>query len=202
MKNVLVVKTSIRGDEGNSSKLADKMAQAWADHYPHDKLTSRSLNQSAIPHLSATAYAAMPLAVDKRSAEQQSEMALSDLLTSEFLAADVIILGMPMYNFHVPSAFKAYIDHIARLGLTFRYTASGPVGLAGDKQIIILLARGGIYWQTPNDTQTPYLKAIFGFMGISNIRFVVAEGLNISPEKCEAGMQSAAQQISDYFTST
>jgi len=200
MNKVLVIKTSIRGDEGNSSKLVEKMVSGWADHHPEDSFTTRDLTESLIPHLSATTYATMPVAVDERSAEQQAEMALSDLLTSEFLAADVIIVGMPMYNFHVPSAFKAYIDHIARLGLTFRYTATGPVGLAGGKQVIFLLARGGIYWETPNDTQTPYLKAIFAFMGIKNISFIVAEGLNISPDMCEAGMQSAAQQIDSFFS--
>ena len=200
MKNVLVIKTSIRGDEGNSSKLVDKMVQTWADHHPQHSFTTRDLNQSGIPHLSAAAYAAMPLDVAQRSTAQHAEMALSDMLTSEFLAADVIILGMPMYNFHVPSAFKAYIDHIARLGLTFRYTASGPVGLAGDKQVIILMARGGIYRDTPNDTQTPYLKAIFAFMGISKVSFIAAEGLNISADRYEAGMQSAKKQIAEFFS--
>lgn len=200
MKSVLAIKTSIRTSGSNSSRLVDQMVQAWAEHNPQDSFTTRDLAQSDIPHLSETAYATMPVANDQRSAEQHALMALSDQLTSEFLAADVIIVGMPMYNFHVPSAFKAYIDHIARLGLTFRYTETGPVGLAGDKQVIFLLARGGKYWGTPNDTQTPYLKAIFNFMGISNISFIAAEGLNISPAMCEAGMQSATQEIENFFS--
>tara|TARA_R110001592_G_scaffold357416_1_gene660608 strand:- start:185799 stop:186401 length:603 start_codon:yes stop_codon:yes gene_type:complete len=200
MKNVLTIKASIRATGSHSSKLVDKMVQTWAEHHPEDNFTSRDLLQSGIPHLSEAAYNTMPVADDQRSAEQREEMALSDRLTSEFLAADVIIVGMPMYNFNVPSAFKAYIDHIARPGLTFRYTATGPVGLAGDKQVIFLLARGGVYWETPNDTQTPYLKAIFSFMGVSNFNFIVAEGLNISPEKCAEGMQSATQQIDHFFS--
>ena len=143
---------------------------------------------------------AMPVAVDQRTAEQQANMALSDQLTEEFLNADVLFLGIPMYNLSIPSGFKAYIDHITRLGLTFRYTAEGPIGLAGDKEVIIVLARGGIYWDTSNDTQTPYLKAILGFMGITNIKFIVAEGLKLSPEMCEAGMKSAGESIENIFT--
>ena len=200
MKNVLALKTSIRASGSNSSRLVDQMIQAWVDHNPGDTIPTRDLTHSDLPHLGEAAYASMPLTNDQRSAEQEALMALSDQLTQEFLAADVILIGMPMYNFHVPSAFKAYIDHIARPGLTFRYTETGPVGLAGDKQVIFLLARGGIYWDTPNDTQTPYLKAMFNFMGISNLRFIVAEGLNISPAMCEAGLQSATQQIYSFFS--
>ena len=199
MKNVLVIKSSIRGEQGNSTQLLNRLEQCWREKNPDHTFVTRDITQSSLPHLSVAAYMAMPVAVDERTPEQQAEMALSDLLTEEFLAADVILLGMPMYNFGIPSAFKAYIDHIARLGLTFRYTAEGPVGLAGDKEVIITLARGGLYWDTPNDTQTPYLKAIFGFMGLRDIRFIVAEGLNISPEMCEAGMKSATQEIENLF---
>ena len=200
MKNILVVKSSIRGTSGNSSKLVDKLVQRWQAHYADDTLTIRDLYESPLPHLSQASYEAMPIAVDQRSPEQQANMALSDQLTEEFLAADTLIFGIPMYNFNIPSNFKAYIDHITRIGLTFRYTAEGPEGLAGDKEAIIVLARGGIYWGTENDTQTPYLKNILGFMGITNIKFFVAEGLNINPEMCETNMQSAIDHMGTLFT--
>ncbi len=199
MRNVLVIKSSIRAD-GNSSKLVDELVQSWAEAYPEDSIIHRDLLKSPLPHLSESNYMTMPVATDERTPEQHADMALSDELTEEFLAADTLIMGIPMYNFAIPSGFKAYIDHIARLGLTFRYTAEGPVGLAGDKEVIIVLARGGIYWETKNDTQTPYLKAILGFMGLNNIKFVVAEGLNISPETYEKGMKSASADIKNLFS--
>ena len=199
MKKVLVIKSSIRGDHAHSSILADQLAHAWSEKHPNDFIIVRDLLVSPLPHLSEASYMAMPVPTDERTEQQQADMELSDLLTEEFLAADVLIMGIPMYNFAIPSVFKAYIDHIARLGLTFRYTAEGPVGLAGDKEVIIALARGGIYWDTPNDTQTPYLKAILGFMGINDIKFIVAEGLNISPEMCEASMHSAKESIDHLF---
>lgn len=198
MRKVLVIKSSIKVD-GNSSRLVDELVKRWTDAHPEDSITHRDLLHTPLPHLAESTYMTMPVQADQRTAEQEADMALSDELTDEFLAAEHIIMGIPMYNFAVPSGFKAYIDHIARLGLTFRYTAQGPVGLAGDKEVIIVLARGGIYWETKNDTQTPYLKAILGFMGIENIKFVVAEGLNISPEMYEKGMNSASAQINALF---
>ncbi len=194
MKKILVIKSSIKADS-NSSKLVDELVRGWRDAHPEDHITHRDLLKNPLPHLAESTYLTMPLASDERTAEQHAEMALSDELTEEFLEADTIIMGIPMYNFGIPSGFKAYIDHIARLGLTFRYTAEGPVGLAGDKEVIIVLARGGIYWETENDTQTPYLKAVLGFMGITNIKFAVAEGLNISPEMYDKGMKSASADI-------
>lgn len=200
MKKVLVIKSSIRGDQGNSSKLTDKLVHDWGKNNPDDTITTRDLSKSPLPHLSEETYMAMPVAPDQRTKEQQSAMELSDQLTEEFLSADTLIIGVPLYNLGIPSSFKAYIDHITRPGLTFSYTAEGPVGLAGDKKVILVLARGGIYWQTPNDTQTPYLKSILGFIGISNITYIVAEGLNINPEMCKQSMQSATKSIEDLFT--
>ena len=194
MKKILVIKSSIKADS-NSSKLVDELVRGWRDAHPEDHITHRDLLKNPLPHLAESTYLTMPVASDERTAEQHAEMALSDELTEEFLEADTVIMGIPMYNFGIPSGFKAYIDHIARLGLTFRYTAEGPVGLAGDKEVIIALARGGIYWETENDTQTPYLKAVLGFMGITNIKFAVAEGLNISPEMYDKGMKSASADI-------
>ena len=104
-----------------------------------------------------------------------------------------------MYNLGIPSSFKAYIDHIGRVGKTFRYTEKGPVGLAGDKKVMVLAARGGLYANTPADTQTPYIQSIFGYFGISDQTFVYAEGLNISPEMKEKGMAGAVAEIKALF---
>lgn len=199
MNNTLVIKSSIR-EEGNSSKIVDQLVRRWSEENPLHHIVHRDLRQTPVPHLSEGAYVTMPVAAGERTGRQQSELHLSDELTEEFLAADTLIMGVPMYNLGVPSGFKAYIDHIARPGMTFRYTQKGPVGLAGDKRVIIVLARGGIYWSTANDTQTPYLKSILGFLGMTDITFVVAEGLNISPEKYAEGMATATAEIESLFS--
>jgi FMN-dependent NADH-azoreductase len=113
----------------------------------------------------------------ERSEAQAALAKVSDTYVAQVQAADTIVLGVPMYNFGVPSALKAWIDRIARAGVTFKYTDTGPVGLLSDKKIIVAAARGGMYAGTPADTQTPYLTSFFNFLGLTDIEFVYAEGL-------------------------
>lgn len=108
-------------------------------------------------------------------------------------------LGVPMYNFGIPSVLKASIDHISHVGMTFRYTAEGPIGLVGNKKVFVLGTRGGFYSDSPNNTQTPYLKTILKFFGMDDVTFVIAEGLNISPEQKEKSMEKAQLEISRLF---
>ena len=117
------------------------------------------------------------------------------MLISEVVDADVIVMGVPMYNFGVPSVLKAYFDHIARAGITFRYTASGPVGLLEDRPVYILAARGGLYAGTPNDSQTPFIRSFLGFIGLKDVHFVYAEGLNMGDDKKENSLQEAGRAI-------
>lgn len=197
MAKILVIKSSIMGEAGNSNALVDQFTTQWRENKGDggDTVIVRDFSKNPIPHLSQQRFIAFVTPEDERSEQQKNETVLSDELVAEFLTADVIILGVPMYNFGIPSTLKAYIDHLARVGKTFRYTEKGPVGLAENKQVFVLGARGGIYAGTPNDTQTPYLKSIFGLLGVDDITFVVAEGLNISPEQKEKSMSQAKQQI-------
>jgi FMN-dependent NADH-azoreductase len=122
-------------------------------------------------------------------------VAYSDALIDELRRADVIVLGLPMYNFGVPSQLKAYFDHIARAGVTFRYTEQGPVGLLAGKKAYVFATRGGVYAGTPLDTQTGYVRDFLRFIGISDVEFVYAEGLAINPQSRESGLARASARI-------
>jgi len=123
--------------------------------------------------------------------------ALDDALIAEIQAADVVVLGVPMYNFGVPAALKNWIDAIARAGVTFRYTEKGPEGLLKGKKVYVALTRGGKYRNTPADTQVPYLKTVFSFLGLTDVAFVYAEGLNLGPDAEQMAINSAYQQIEE-----
>ena len=148
-----------------------------------------------VPHLSAERFGAFIARPEERSPAQQAVVAYSDALISELKQADVLVLGLPMYNFGVPSQLKAYFDHIARVGVTFKYTEQGPVGLLTAKRVVVFAARGGLYAGTPLDTQTSYVRDFLRFLGISDVEFVYAEGLHISPQSKAAGLSKAAAQI-------
>jgi FMN-dependent NADH-azoreductase len=130
---------------------------------------------------------------------QKRENAVSEKLVSQFLAADVIVVGAPLYNFSVPSQLKAWIDRLAQVGRTFKYTEKGPVGLAGGKTVIVASSRGGIYstsdWGQGAEHQESYLKVVFGFFGITDVRIVRAEGLAMGDAAKTAAIESARADI-------
>ncbi|MEJ2399447.1 MAG: NAD(P)H-dependent oxidoreductase, partial [Gammaproteobacteria bacterium] len=144
---------------------------------PEDRLISRDLAAEPVPHLTAERFAAFTTAKADRSEDQHAAVAYSDALIAELRAADVIVLGLPMYNFGVPSTLKAYFDHVARAGVTFRYTSDGPKGLLTGKKAYVLATRGGSYQGTAMDTQEPYVRLFLSFIGITDVEFVYAEGL-------------------------
>ncbi len=124
-------------------------------------------------------------------------MALDDALIAEIQAADVVVLGVPMYNFGVPAQLKNWIDAISRAGVTFRYTEKGPEGLLKGKKVYVALTRGGKYRNTPADTQVPYLKTVFTFLGLTDVHFVYAEGLAMGPDAEQTAIASAYEQIEE-----
>ena len=148
-----------------------------------------------VPHLDGERFGAFLAKPEERSEAQRAVVAYSDTLISELQQADVIVLGLPMYNFGVPSQLKAYFDHIARAGVTFKYTDKGPVGLLTGKRAYVFAARGGVYAGTPLDTQTAYVRDFLRFIGIADVNFVYAEGLAISPERRAAGLARAGAEI-------
>jgi len=195
MSTLLQINASIHADHGQSSQLATQFVRAFSRARPDLRVVLRDLASDTVPHLSAERFAAFLSKPQERSAAQSDVVAYSDALIAELKQADVIVLGLPMYNFGVPSQLKAYFDHIARAGETFRYTANGPVGLLQGKKAYIFAARGGLYAGTALDTQTNYVRDFLRFVGIDDIEFVYAEGLAISPESKASGLASAAAQI-------
>ena len=195
MTTLLQINASIHADHGQSSQLATQFVRAFSHSHAESRIVLRDLASDTVPHLSAERFAAFLSKPDERSAAQSDVVAYSDALIAELKQADVIVLGLPMYNFGVPSQLKAYFDHIARAGETFRYTANGPVGLLKGKKAYIFAARGGLYAGTTLDTQTNYVRDFLRFVGIEDIEFVYAEGLAISAESKASGLAKAAAQI-------
>jgi FMN-dependent NADH-azoreductase len=155
---------------------------------------TRDLARDPVPHLTAARFAALASKPDSRSAAQQAIVAESDELVDELRAADVVVLAVPMHNFSVPSTLRAYFDHVARAGVTFRYTAQGPQGLLTGKRAVLFVTRGGFYPQDA-DLQVPYLKQFLGFVGITDVEVVVAEGLAISEQSREQSLGVARRAI-------
>ena len=193
MKNILVINSSISGSNGNSNKLVQFLLAQLSDV----QVTEIDLNVRPFPHLEMSEIGAWMTPAAERSSEQQALAAYSDELIAKVEAADAIVFGVPMYNFALPSQLKALLDRLARAGVTFKYTETGPVGLLKDKPVIFALARGGIYANTPADSQVPFLKTFFNFIGLTQLHFVYAEGLNMGPEAAEKGLTAAQQQLTE-----
>jgi FMN-dependent NADH-azoreductase len=194
MTTLLQINASI--NNGQSSQLADQFVAAFRDRRPDAKIVVRDVAAAEpVPHLNAERFGAFITKPEERSAAQHAVVAYSDALIGEVQQADVIALGLPMYNFGVPSQLKAYFDHIARAGVTFKYTEKGPVGQLTGKKVYVFAARGGVYAGTPLDTQSSYVRDFLGFLGMTDVEFVYAEGLAISPQSKAAGLAKAVAEI-------
>lgn len=192
MRNILLIKSSLNGEQSKSNQLADQLV-ANLSRKGDESLVVRDVAAEPLPHLSQSEMGAWMTAATERTLEQQQLANVSDELVEELQASDTVVIAMPMYNFAVPSSFKAWTDRIARAGITFKYTDTGPVGLLSEKTVIIVATRGGIYQGTAMDSQTQFLKDFFSFIGLSDIHFVYAEGLNMPGG--EASFAAAQKEI-------
>lgn len=190
MHTLLQINSSIYPDSGMSTQLANRFAEAMLRRFPDARLLKRELALEAVPHLTAERFLAFQLDPEARTAAQRDVVAYSDALIDELRRAEVIVLGLPMYNFGVPSQLKAYFDHVARAGVTFRYTANGPRGMLEGKRAYVFATRGGVYAGGPLDTQTQYVRDFLRLLGIEDVEFVYAEGLAL-------GEQSRNQSLSE-----
>jgi len=195
MRTLLQLNTSLFSTGGQSSRLTDEFVARWRANHPRGEVILRDLAREPVPHLSAEGFGAFLAKPGERTPEQQAVVDDSDALIDELKRADVIVLGLPMYNFGVPSTLKAYFDHIARAGATFRYTEQGPVGLLTGKQAYVFATRGGFYSGTEADTQTPFVRQFLGFLGITDVEFVYAEGLAVSEAAKQAGLARAQNAV-------
>jgi len=202
VSTLLQINASIYGDQGQSSQLANRFVSEWRERHGSARIVRRDLARDPVPHLTAERFAAFATAPAQRSPAQNGIVAYSDGLIEELRQAQAIVLGLPMYNFGVPSQLKAYFDHVARAGVTFRYTANGAVGLLGNKQAYVFAARGGLYAGSPLDTQSRYVRDFLRFLGISAIEFVYAEGLATGEQPRESALSAARAQIVRLFESS
>lgn len=193
---ILQINASARSQGANSTRLADAITARLLAQNPQAEVELRDLASNPHPVLDEAALGALFTPAEQRSPEQAARVALDDALIAQVQATDVIVLGVPMYNFGVPVQLKIWLDAIARAGVTFRYTENGPEGLLKGKKVYVALARGGLYRDTPTDSQVPYLKTILAFLGMTDVEFVYAEGLNMSAEGADRAFAAAHERIS------
>ncbi|GKX61815.1 FMN-dependent NADH-azoreductase [Pragia fontium] len=200
MSNVLVIKSSILSNFSQSNILADFFVEQWRQEHPSDVITVRDLAANPIPVLDGELVGALRPSDQTLTARQQEALALSDTLIEELQSNDIIVMGVPMYNFNISTQLKNYFDLIARAGVTFRYTENGPVGLVTGKKVYILTSRGGIHKDSPTDLVAPYLKLFLGFIGITDVEFVYQEGVAYGPEVATKALEDAKSFIQQHVS--
>ncbi|MCY1409504.1 FMN-dependent NADH-azoreductase [compost metagenome] len=195
MSRVLIIESSARQQGSVSRQLTRDFIAQWQAANPADEIKVRDLAVEPVPHLDADLLGGWMKPADQQSDSEKAALQRSNLLTEELLAADVLVMAAPMYNFGIPSTLKAWLDHVLRAGVTFKYTETGPQGLLRGKRAIVLTARGGVYAGGPLDHQEPYLRQAMAFIGIHDVSFVHAEGLNLGAEFAEKGLAKARAQL-------
>ncbi|MDX7988030.1 FMN-dependent NADH-azoreductase [Xenorhabdus sp. 12] len=195
MSKVLVLKSSILAQASQSSKMADYFVGEWLSHHPDSQVTERDLAKNPVPVLDSEIFNALRQISTELSEQQKAALALSDEMVAELKTHDIIVITAPMYNFTIPTHLKNYFDLVARAGLTFQYTEKGPEGLLKGKRAIILASNGGFHKDSPRDTITPYLRVFLGFIGITDVEFVYAEGLSLNEESAKQAHLTANKSM-------
>ena len=201
MSTILVVTASPRGDRSVSRALTSTFAELWAEKHPQDMILLRDVGHHPVPHVTEPWVVGSFAPPDAQTAESKAAIAVSDSLVEEFLSADRYVFGVPMHNFNVPSTFKAYIDQLVRPGKTFGVGPAGYEGLVKNKKALFITSCGGSY--TPGSAtaalnfQEPYLRAIFGFMGLTNLQFVTADNLNQGADAARQSREKAENALKE-----
>jgi len=197
MSRVLVIESSARQQGSVSRELTRQFIGNWQAAHPADQIQIRDLAVEPVPHLDATLLGGWMTPSEQQNDAEKAALARSNQLTDELLAAYVLVLAAPMYNFAIPSTLKAWLDHVLRAGVTFKYTETGPQGLLTGKRAFVLTARGGIYAGSALDHQEPYLRQVLAFIGIHDVQFIHAEGLNLGAEFSEKGLAQAKAKLAE-----
>lgn len=204
MSNVLVINSSAALEGSVSKLLVDDAVARLRLRDPQMTLVSRDLGHAPIPHLTPDAATGLRTPEPANDAQREAQT-LSNTLIAELQAADTIILGVPMYNFGIPSTLKAWFDYVLRAGVTFRYGAAGPEGLVTGKRAIVVLSRGGLYSEGPAqgmDGQEPHLRTMLGFIGIKDVTFIRAERLGFGPEMRDQAIGNAQGALGRWVDET
>ncbi|MYM98474.1 FMN-dependent NADH-azoreductase [Duganella vulcania] len=198
MASILHINSSVRQNGSLSRQLGGEYVAKWQVANPAGTVVTRDLASNPVPHLTEQMMGAYFTPAEQRNADQAHTIKTSDALVDELLAADTIVIGAPMYNFSVTSGLKAWIDHVARAGRTFKYGANGPEGLVHGKKVIVFVASGGVYSEGPAaayDHVTTYLRSVLGFLGMTDVTFVVAEGVAMGEEAVAAAIAKGRGKI-------
>lgn len=196
MSRVLIIESSARQQDSVSRQLTQTFISQWKAAHPSDEISVRDLAINPVPHLDAHLLGGWMKPAEQRNDIENASLTRSNELTDELLAADVLVMAAPMYNFAIPSTLKAWLDHVLRAGVTFKYTPTGPQGLLTGKRAFVLTARGGIHAGGSTDHQEPYLRQVMAFIGIHDVTFIHAEGMNLGGDFQEKGMNQANAKLS------
>lgn len=198
MSKILQLNNSIFGDEGKSSQLADAFVAKLRTREPDVQVTRRDLARAPVPHLGLEEFSAAVTAPEQRTEAQSRAAQSADVLIGELMAAEVLVIGLPIYNFNLPSTLKAWFDRVARAGTTFRYGDNGPEGMLQGKKAYVFVTSGGQYSQTEADFQAPYIRHFLNFVGISDVTITYAEGL--AGNESEDAMAAAGDRMDTLLT--
>ncbi|MCQ6260181.1 FMN-dependent NADH-azoreductase [Pseudomonas sp. Q11] len=196
MSRVLIIESSARQQDSVSRQLTQTFINQWKAAHPADEINVRDLAIDPVPHLDANLLGGWMKPVEQRNDIENASLERSNQLTDQLLAADVLVMAAPMYNFAIPSTLKAWLDHVLRAGVTFKYTPTGPQGLLTGKRAFVLTARGGIHAGASSDHQEPYLRQVMAFIGIHDVTFIHAEGMNLGGDFQEKGLNQAHAKLS------
>ena len=194
--NILHITSSSRGSASYSNRVAIQVLDELKGRNPGSSVTVRDLAREPLPHIDDDFVAATRSPDGPQTERQRTQLAQSDALVDELLAADVIVIAAPMINFTIPSTLKSWIDHVARAGRTFSYSEKGPQGLVTGKQVILVAARGGVYAGNPAlDFQVPYLKSVLGFLGMTDVEVLEVEGTAYGLDAAENAVTAATAKL-------
>jgi FMN-dependent NADH-azoreductase len=193
--NILQINSSARSQGSESTRMADAIVARLVAATPAAQVSRRDLASQPHPVLDEATLGALFTPAAQRSPEQAARVALDDALIAQVQAADVVVIGAPMYNFGMTVQLKSWFDAIARAGVTFNYTATGPVGLLTGKKVYVAVARGGLHRGGPSDTQVPHLQVLLNFLGMTDVTFVYAEGMGMGPEAVAKAQAQADADI-------
>ncbi len=205
MSKILVITASPRGERSISRALTTKFAQLWAQQHPQDTVLLRDIGHHPVPHVTEPWVVGAFAPPEAQTPESKAAIAVSDQLVDEFLDADRYVIGVPMYNLNVPSTLKAYIDQIIRAGRTFAVGPNGYEGLVKNKKALFITSSGGSFPQgspmAAYNFQEPYLRAIFGFIGVTDVQFVVADSMNLGDDAAKLSRQKAEKALKELAAS-
>jgi len=192
--NILQINSSVLGANSESNRVTNLVVDKLVAANPDAKVVRRDFGAQPHPALDGAAVGALFTPAEQRSAEQAARVALDDALIAEAQAADVIVIGAPMYNFGMPVQLKNWFDAIARAGVTFRYTETGPEGLLKNKKVYVATSRGGVY-PVDADPQVPNLRMLLNFLGLTDHAFIFSSGMSMGPEAAAKGKQAANEAV-------